>query len=455
MGIGLNLIGKLSSKEKLESWFNGVWEWLSAEYPGMASGAGLGQGPYDEYPSVELRFHPAADPVKIWMPEPSIVNVTADTASAGPGYHLFLCGLFRAMATKFKITWGSKDEDDEARERNNPSFFSGDAEQTFQEMFGWLRAMAASANSMLGSGSFHLSMAPTHQFCANLPLITPMGPRSSEWLLEVSKNPTLGADVFPWLNPGVNAEFLLNRALVHMWSDIRWCPPIADGDDSMMRNVLGLLAQAHKQEPGLNYPWREWSEIFGYLRIEDELSALVKAKAAAAPEKEPIGYRRREVRVTLDQGWSVMVPGAFAESGTFDPNTQNHTWEFWNDDLLIWFSTYPTCVEETGKIMPVAQMTQEMNQLQTNLGLPVEEDTSGKIWRRTFSNADPDKAGAFRFSSILLVPGRLALTHVFSDKKSDLEYALKFFKHIDNTAGTAAKYVQQPRFPRLDLVCAN
>jgi hypothetical protein len=455
MGIGLSLIGKLSSKVKLETWFNGVWEWLSTEFPGMATGAGLGQGPFDEYPFIDLRFHPAADPVKIWLPEPKVLNLTADTASAGPGYHLFLCDLLRAMGQKFKISWDGRDEDEETKLRNNPTFFSGDPEQAYREMFNWLRTMAASANMMAGTGSFHLSMPPTHQFMSELPLITPMGPRSAEWLQEVSKNPGAGADVFPWLNPGVGPEFLLNRALVHMWADVRWCPPIADGDEKMLRKVLDLLEQAYKLNPNLNYPWREWSEIFGFLKMESGLSAYVDEKATKAPAAEPIGYRRREVRVMLDQGWSVTVPGCFAETGTYDPETHNHTWEFWNNELLIWFTTYPTCADETGKILPIAEMTKELDQLQANLGQLVEEEAGAKIWRRTFETSDPDKKGSFRFSSILLVAGRLALTHVFADKAADLEHALTFFKSIDNSAGSATKYIEQPRVPRLDLVCAN
>jgi hypothetical protein len=455
MGVGLNLIGTLAKPAELESWFNLVWEWTSAEFPGMAAGAGLGQGPFDEHPCVHLRFHPAADPVKIWMPEASTVKVSADTASAGPGYHLFLCGYLHSLAAKFDMSWESEDDDNESRDRNNPTFFSRDPEQTYYQMFGWLATMASSANMMAGSGSFHLAMPPAHQFMSDKPLITCMGARSSEWLQAVSKNPGAGADVFPWLNPGVGAEFILNRALVHMWSDIRWCPPIADGDEVMMRNVLNLLAQAFKTDPNLKYPWREWSEIMGYLRIDDQLSALVAKKAKAEPEGELIGYRRNDVRVMLDQGWSVLVPGRYAESGTYDPSTQNHTWEFWDDDMLIWFTTYPTYGNEAGKVMPVDEAILELDQLQENIGELVEEEASGKIWRRSFVSGDPDKTEAWRFSSILLVPGRLAMTHVFTDKKSDLVEALNFFRNIDNSAGTSIQYLEQPKFPRLDLVCAS
>ncbi|MBX9687908.1 MAG: hypothetical protein K2X27_14475 [Candidatus Obscuribacterales bacterium] len=454
MGVGLNLIGQLAAPQELENWFNAVWDWLGKSYPGMASGAGLGKTPDDEYLNVTLRFHPAADPVKLWLSDAQVLHVSAETASAGPGYHLFLCDVFWTMAETFGISWAPEDDESDP-DRSNPTFFSKDPEQAYYEMFSWLASMAASASIMSSSGTFRLAMSPSYQFFSEQALITSMGPRSAAWLKEVAKNPGAGADVFPWLKPDAGAEYLLNRALCHMWTDIRWCKPIADGDEILMRNVLFLLKEAYKLDPALNYPWREWAEIMAYAKVEDELSPMVRKNAVAAPISEPIGYRRRELRVMLDQGWSVLIPGSFSESGTFDPATMNHNWQFWNDELMIWFTTYPTYGDASGNIMPVNEAIKELDELQKNLGDFVEEDSSGKVWRRTFMSGDPQKSDSFRFSSILLVPGRLAMTHVFSQKKDDLDSAIGFFKAVDNTAGNSIKYLDQPRWPRVDLVSNN
>lgn len=451
MGVGLNLTGKLAAAAELEAWFNDVWEWTSQQFPGMAIGAVLGQSPSDEFPRVLLRFHPAADPLKVWFFEGNSVGVAADTVSAGPGYHLFLCDYLWKLAGKFGIAWDPEVDDG----HTNPTFYSGDPEQTYYEMFSWLQSMASSAAMMSGQtpGSYSLSMAPSYQFFADAPLITPMGPRSAGWIAEVIKNPGAGADVFPWLNAGVGPEFLLNKALSYMWTDVRWCPPMGDGDASLMNTVLQLLSAAYKLDPNLNFPWREWAELIAFSNADDELRNMVFEKATNAPAVEPVGYRRREVRAFMDQGWSALVPGNFSETAQFDPQTRNHTWQFAGEDMMIWFTTYPTYGDNAGNIMPIADAVLELDELQANIGTFVDEDTTGPLWRRTFmTQGDPEKGRASRFSSIFLVPGRLALAHVFSEKPSDLNLARQFFSTVQNNAGNAATYVEQPRFPRVDLV---
>lgn len=449
MGVGLSLTGKLASPTQLEPWFNEVWEWLTATFPGMATGAVLGQSPSDDFPKVLLRFHPAADPLKIWFTDESgSIAVSADTVSAGPGYHLFLCDLLWKLSQKFQIIWDPETDDG----HSNPTFWSGDAEQTYYEMFSWLASMASSASMMSAEGSYYLSMSPSYQFFADAPLITPMGPRSEAWIAEVAKNPGAGADVFPWLNAGATPDFLLNKAIAHMWTDVRWCPPMGDGDQALMHMTCGMLTAAYKLDPTLNFPWREWAEMIAFMNMEDEMRTTVFEKAKAAPEREPIGYRRREVRAFMDQGWSALVPGNFSESAQFDPQSRNHTWQFAGDDMMIWFTTYPTYGDSAGNIMPVADAVLELDELQANIGDFVDEDTQGKIWRRTFQTPGDDKGRASRFSSIFLVPGRLALSHVFSDRQSDLALARQFFQTVQNTAGNSVTYVEQPRFPRVDLV---
>ena len=448
MGVGLNLTGKLANPAKLEPWFNDVWEWMSQELPGMATGAALGQGPFDEFPRVMLRFHPAADPVKIWFPEDGLISVSADTVSAGPGYHLFLCDLLWKLAGRFQIGWDPETDDG----HSNPTFFSGDPEQTYYEMFSWLGSMASSA-SLMGAGTAYLSMSPSYQYFADAPLITPLGPRSKEWIAEVSKNPGAGADVFPWLNAGISAEYFLNKALVHMWCDVRWCPPMADGDQNLMEAVSGLLSAAYKLDPNLNYPWREWAEMIAFLNRDDPMREFVFDKARSIPDSNLLGYRRREVRVHMDQGWSCLVPGNFSETAQYDPQSHNHTWQFAGDDLMIWFTTYPTYGDNNGNVMPVSDAVLELDELQSNMGELVEEATSGPIWRRIFMTpGDPEKKRAYRFSAIFLVPGRLALSHIFSERADDIHLAREFFNTIENTAGSAARYVEQPRYPRVDLV---
>lgn len=453
MGVGLNLSGKFAQSQDLEAWFNQVWEWMTENYPGMAMGAAIGQGPRDPYPKVEIKFHPAADPVRIALPDASSIQIQAETVSAGPGYHLFLCDLLWSLSSKFAIAWDAETDDGQS----NPSFYSGDAGQTYEQMFSWLASMAKSASMMSESNAVYLSLPPAYKFAGTAPLITPMGPRDKSWLERVLKNPQSGADVFPWLRPELSAEYFLNKALAFMWTDLRWVPPLGDGDEALMRAVTENLAKAYALNSALDFPYKEWAEILSYLNSDDPLreTVLQKAREAQAKPAPAIGYRRNDVRAILDQGWSVALPGYFSEMASFDPQSGNHTWQFGSDSIMIWFTTYPTYGDTEGNIMPVAEGIKELDELQASLGTLLEEDSQGKIWRQNYMSEPKQEGQAFRFSSIFLVPGRLALSHVFSQNKADLDFARKFFASVENSADANPSYIEQPRFPRMDLAAAN
>ncbi len=453
MGLGLNLTGVLAEPAQLETWFNGVWDWLKANYPERATSATLGQGPGDQFPCVRVRFHPAAEPVKLWLSHESILNVLAETISAGPGYHLFLCDLLSAMGEKFGIMWEPETDEEELRDKLNPAFYSGERDQAYKEMFLCLGGMLAGMRTIpnYDKKKFFINMSPTYQFVSEMPLMTPMGPRDNAWIDKVIKKPSEGADVFAWFNPETGAEFLRNKAISQMWCDVRWGPPLTEEDESVMATVLLDLKKAYELDPFLDYPWVEWNELLGYLEANDEMSVIVAKNAKNALGGPLIGYRRLEVRTRLDQGWSILVPGSMAEAQAFDDSSVNHTWQFFNDVFTIWFTTYPTLGDAKGNIMPVAEAINELDELQSNMGELIEEDRKGKVWRRTFKSGDPKKSSNFRYSAIFLVPGRVAMAHFYTSKEGDGEIAKRFFRTVDNSAGDSAGYVEQPKAPRPDL----
>ena len=47
-----------------------------------------------------------------------------------------------------------------------------------------------------------------------------------------------------------------------------WRPPLLEEERRLFRNVARLLELAWREDPALDYPWREWQEVLGYLGIK-------------------------------------------------------------------------------------------------------------------------------------------------------------------------------------------
>ena len=84
----------------------------------------------------------------------------------------------------------------------------------------------------------------------------------------------------------------------------------------LLEDVHRLLSKAYPMEPDLPYPWHAWAEVVAFGGFEDAMARQVIARAAATPPPEvPVGYRRDPVRIT-HEGWSLRIPGDFAERRT-------------------------------------------------------------------------------------------------------------------------------------------
>jgi hypothetical protein len=105
-----------------------------------------------------------------------------------------------------------------------------------------------------------------------------------------------------------------------MWADVRWRKPVEDDEVQRMRTVVRLLEEAHRMDASLDYPWREWRELLGYLDapVTPLHDVLARRGARVIPGTPLIGYRRRPVTVNLPGGWRIAVPGGFTETWDSD-----------------------------------------------------------------------------------------------------------------------------------------
>ncbi|MEX1172236.1 MAG: hypothetical protein WEG56_06455, partial [Chloroflexota bacterium] len=94
--------------------------------------------------------------------------------------------------------------------------------------------------------------------------------------------------------------------------------PVVEGEGALLDEVHRLLSRAYPMEPSLPYPWHAWAQVAAFRGIGDQMSRQAAARASREAEPEPlVGYRRDAVRVT-HEGWTVEIPGSYAERRTAD-----------------------------------------------------------------------------------------------------------------------------------------
>jgi hypothetical protein len=268
----------------------------------------------DDTRRLRVRLHPAAREVEFGFGEPARVSVAATTVDVGPGYHTYLAQLVRRIGTEQSIDWEPPSA--ELGTADDTGYFdSGRREDAERRLLVWLRdgLRRASDSRRIGGGPVTIQSTNGHRFDVDGGrLVSALGPRDDAWLDAALEDPRVAIDVWPWWSDALDARHLLNRALALMWTEIRWRPPATDEERAVMTEVLRLLHRAYPLDTSLPYPWREWQELLAHSGTIEPMADLIRGMAAGQPDDAPIGYRRRPVTVT-HAGWSLMVPGTFAE----------------------------------------------------------------------------------------------------------------------------------------------
>ena len=98
-----------------------------------------------------------------------------------------------------------------------------------------------------------------------------------------------------------------------MWLQVRWRTPAMEGEADLFDEIHRLLSRAYPLDPELAFPWHPWSELTTLRGIDDPMARQAAARATTEPEQDPpVGYRRDPV-VIRHEGWTLEIPGAFAE----------------------------------------------------------------------------------------------------------------------------------------------
>ncbi len=293
--------------------------WINGEYPTVVRTARIDRHPSG--PELVLDLHPASPPLTIGADVEGRVIASADTSNAGPGYHTFVARVLDRLSERFEIAWTREHEPRPVGTAapwigaRVPLVERAAVEREHLTLLGRVLARAIDLRRR-GMDGIHVGTRSGTQFTFDGAIATPLGPRDDAWLARATRDARLAADIRPWWADVTDARYLLQRALVILWTEIRWRPPADDDERATMDEALGLLRRALPSDASLPYPWREWAELITLRGIPDPIADRVLRQAertdAARP---PIGYRRRPVTIT-HEGWVLDVPGAFGERRT-------------------------------------------------------------------------------------------------------------------------------------------
>lgn len=322
MGIDIELTGRLKPKLKPKKAIEAIAQWFTnADDIRLAGPVASGE---DEHgvAIIQVPLFPNCDPLSI-EEDPRGIALSARTSQVGPGYHEFICDVARRMGKQLEITWCNPldIEGNEIAGDDTGFFESGDRVALERAMLRWLSVTCNSCIAQVGQHGSEtleskLCMGMEQQFESADPIQTPLGPRSEKWVRAVAADESAPAarEFFPWWDRGETASVLRNRALVHMWNDVRWRAPLSEDEALLHQEVHQLLEAANQMDASIVLPCREWAELLSFGAIED-VSEVLRIEVEHEASKQSgtlVGYRRRPVVRCLGP-FSVTVPGSFGE----------------------------------------------------------------------------------------------------------------------------------------------
>jgi hypothetical protein len=385
--------------------------WLVDEYPDQIRV--VGRRSVDEdvaEPRAELRLalHPAAPDLTLRASDTGAVTAAAETAAAGPGYHRFVGRIIERLGIELAIDWAA-DADD---------FAFADRPTVERAYLGWLGPVLAQARSARrrGQQGIHLGIPAGTRFTVAGAIATALGPRDDDWLDAAIGDPRVAIEITPWWSDATDGQYLLNRALTLLWLDVRWRRPAVAGESDTLHEVHRLLSRAVPLEPDLPYPWHAWAEVVAFLDVEDGMTRQILERISDRPAPQaPIGYRRDPVTIT-HEGWSLEIPGDFAERRTDE--------EWWGGGAGRGVTL---AAVETGAMPPVAFLAQ----VASDLGPEALTHRAGEVHGKARITSDASsglEVGVL--DGFSAVTGSGAAIRITFDDPADWQWALDLWRSL-------------------------
>jgi hypothetical protein len=429
MGVDMVIEGRYGPKgffarpARPDEFLASVGQFIESTCPGMVMGSGGGPDGKGSH-VLAVALHPAEQPAEFRVPKAGTIVCDARTSNAGPGYHQFLCELLDRMSPALQIEW---DRAKAASGDETGYFAHRDRARLEQAMLAFLQALAKQVSSQMGDdvASMSIGLGVEHQYDTGNRAATAMGPRTAEWFRAVARDPRPGVSHFAWWQPGLGAQYHLGRALTLMWTEVRWRAPDGEAEVKLDHHVLTALESAHRLDPALPYPWREWNELATLARHESPLNAEVARRAAADDQGELIGYRRKDVTVMLQGGWHFKIPGSFAEEAD-----ESGTWSGGDETRSINFSTI-TVERRDGRPAPPEEMLQTSLSESGSLIERYEHRGERVVGKASLADIGTPEEPMLQLSGMTAIPNTVAIMTITFERKEDCDWAVETWRSID------------------------
>jgi hypothetical protein len=416
MSVGLVLQGTVASGSEPQPDLNRIQRWLRAHYGETLVSVREAEDRGGRA-ALYVLLHPAAEEVEFLRIAPGCLSVSANTSTAGPGYHIYLCDLLQHLGADLDVAW--KPPDGQSGDETG-YFHRHEPAQVYQAMLDWLKMIASilAADLAAGGGQLLVCMPSNHHFDQGWRVVSPLGPLDPKWIELVAEEPQRGESFFPWWNAGQDADYAFRRALSRMWKDVRWRPPLSEPEAGALEDAAAMLERAFRLNRSREYPWREWRELIEYGNIATPLRDEILARAEAVDPGIPlIGYRRKDVRVDLTGGWSLRIPGSFAESWE-----DERTWYAWDATRTVRFSCF-SITNEDG----TPQSAEEILGTYVDIQETFEHEEEGVIGRAHLAHSLDEH---WNLHGRTAVSGSLAVCTITIGSEDDKAWALETWRSL-------------------------
>jgi hypothetical protein len=287
-------------------------------------------------------------------------------------------------------------------------------------MLEWLQTIASilAADLAAGGGQLLVCMPSNHHFDEGWRVVSPLGPLDPDWIALLAEEPERGESFFPWWNTRQDADYSVRRALSWMWKDVRWRAPLSESEAAALKDASAMLERAHQIDGSREYPWREWKELIEYGEIATPLREEILVRAEAVDPSIPlIGYRRKDVRVDLSGGWSLRIPGSFAESWE-----DERTWYAWDATRTVRFTCFSIVNEDE-----TPQSAEEILGAYVDIQETFEHEEEGVIGRAYLAHSMDEH---WNLHGRTAVSGSLAVCTITIGSADDREWALATWRSL-------------------------
>lgn len=227
------------------------------------------------------------------------LSITSQTNVAGPGFHAFVCDIFRQIQDQSPLELAAGDPTGYYEQRNFNHLKYGIFHRWLTDIVAYVNEHKDEVENLCISWPFEYYQPVHHPDC----IATPLGYMSKQDFCNTDIN-ELAERFFIWNHKGRNAHYYRNAALNLLWKECYFTYSNMNEDTKQQADtILDFLEIAYEKDPDLPLPTAEYELL---CEIRGREKKLIDAKPMISSLK--IGYRHHNVEYHYGN-WSITLDG--------------------------------------------------------------------------------------------------------------------------------------------------